>query len=147
MQLFWTWRRDYLRNSRNLREKGVKVKEWWFRSRCKQLMAELHPGVEFKMSNHWFDRFKSRYDISLRRPTNAAQEQSETLRTCIQQFHRYFRRTATVKATELKGVQEGIVGPWELRDVANMDQTPLRQHEGSYLCRKRRKVSMDSDDS
>ena len=28
---------------------------------------------------------------------------SETLRTYIQQFHRYFRRTATVKATELKG--------------------------------------------
>ena len=28
---------------------------------------------------------------------------SETLHTSIQQFHRYFRRTATVKATELKG--------------------------------------------
>lgn len=78
------------------------------------------------MSNHWFDRFKSRYDISVRRPTNAAQKQSETLRTSIQQFHRYLRRTATVKATELKGVQEGIVGPWELRDIANMDQTPLQ---------------------
>ena len=33
---------------------------------------------------------------------------------------------ATVKATELKGVQEGIVGPWELRDIANMNQTPLQ---------------------
>ena len=77
MQLFRTWKRDYLR-------KGVKVKEWWFRSRCKQLMAELHPGVEFKMSNHWFDRFKSRYDISLRRPTNAAHKQRETLHTSIQ---------------------------------------------------------------
>ena len=31
---------------------------------------------------------------------------SETLRTSIQQFHRYFRRTATVKATELKGEQK-----------------------------------------
>ena len=138
MQLFRTWKRDYLR-------KGVKVKEWWFRSRCKQLMAELHPGVEFKMSNHWFHRFKSRYDISLRRPTNAAHKQRETLRTSIQQFHRYLRRTATIKATELKGVQEGIVGPWELHDTANTDHTPLRQHE-EYLCRKRRKVSMDSDD-
>ena len=70
--------------------------------------------------------------------------QSETLRTSIQQFHRYLRRTATVKATELKGIQQGIVGPWELSDIANMDQTP--RHQGSYLCRKRRKVSMDSDD-
>ena len=60
------------------------------------------------------------------------------------QFHRYLRRTATVKTTELKGVQEGIVGPWELSDIANMDQTP--RHQGSYLCRKRRKVSMDSND-
>ena len=52
--------------------------------------------------------------------------QSETLRTSIQQFHRYLRRTATVKATKLKGVQEGIVGPWELSDIANMGQTPLQ---------------------
>ena len=113
-------------------------------------MAELYPGVEFKMSNLWFDRFKSRYDISLRRPTNAAQKQSETLRTSIKQLHRYLRRTATVKATELKGIQKGIVGPWELRDIANMNQTRLQfcsvQHQGSYLCRKRRNVSIDSDD-
>ena len=46
---------------------------------------------------------------------------------------------ATVKATELKGVQEGTVGPWELRDIANMNQTPLQfcyKKEGSYLWRK-----------
>ena len=36
------------------------------------------------------------------------------------------RRPAKVKATELEGVREGIVGPWELRDIANMDQTPLQ---------------------
>ena len=47
---------------------------------------------------------------------------------------------ATVKTTELKGVQEGNVGPWELSDVTNMDQTPRHQ------CRKRIKVSMDSND-
>ena len=37
------------REFQELRGKGVKVKEWWFQSRCKQLMAELHPGVEFEM--------------------------------------------------------------------------------------------------
>ena len=51
---------------------------------------------------------------------------------------------ATVKTTELKGVQEGIVGPWELSDITYMDQTP--RHQGSYLCRKGIKVSMDSND-
>ena len=45
---------------------------------------------------------------------------------------------ATVKTTEQKGVQEGNVGPWELSDVTNMDQTP--RHQESYLCRKRIKV-------
>ena len=69
---------------------------------------------------------KSRFDISLQRPTNAAQNHSETLCTSIQPFHRYLRRTPTVKATEQEGVQEGIVGPWELHDIANMDETPLQ---------------------
>ena len=32
----------------------------------------------------------------------------------------------SVKATEMEGVREDIVGPWELRDIANMDQTPLQ---------------------
>ena len=109
-----------------LHGKGVKVKEWWFRSRCKQLMVELHLGMGFKMSNHWFDHFKSCYDISLWCPTNAAQKQSETLHMSIQQFRRYLKRTAAVKATELKGVQEGIVGLWKLHDIANMNQTPLQ---------------------
>lgn len=112
---------------KELSAKGVKVKEWWFRTRCKQIMAELHPGVEFKISNRWFDRFKApRYEISLRRPTNAAQKQPESLRSSIQQFHRYLRRAATIKAKELATVQTGVVGPWEPRDIANMDQTPLQ---------------------
>ncbi|KAK3736791.1 hypothetical protein QZH41_011740 [Actinostola sp. cb2023] len=110
---------------REMRVIGMRVKEWCFRGRCKQLMEELHPGVEFKMSNHWFDRFKSRYDISLRRPTNAAQKEPETLRS-MQQFHRYIRKTAIEKSKELDNVQEGIVGPWQLSDIANMDQTPLQ---------------------
>ena len=78
------------------------------------------------MSNHWFDRFKARYDIFLRRPTNAAQKQSETLRSSVQQFHRYLRREATNKSEELTNEQTGVVGPWELKDIANMDQTPLQ---------------------
>ena len=69
-----------------LRGKGVKVKEWWFRIRCKQLMAELHPGVEFKMSNHWFDRFKSRYDISLLRPTKL---HTNSLKHCVPLFNNF----------------------------------------------------------
>lgn len=49
-------------------------------------MEELRPGVEFKMSKHCFDRFKSRYEVSLRRTLSAAETVWYTLRTFIQQF-------------------------------------------------------------
>ena len=32
-----------------LRQKGLKVKNWWFRTRARQLMEELHPEADFKM--------------------------------------------------------------------------------------------------
>ena len=61
------------------RSKGIKVKEWWFRNRCKEIMKEKYPDADFKMSDHWFVRFKVRYDIALSRPTNVAQSHPETL--------------------------------------------------------------------
>ena len=75
------------------------------------------------MSDHWFVRFKIHYDITLRRLTNVAQNHPETLRVNIQQFHRYIRRMAIKVKQDLP--QDGIVGPWNLSDIANMDQTPL----------------------
>ena len=88
-------------------------------------MEEIHPGEDFKMSDHWFSRFKTRNCISLRRPTNTAERPSDTLQTSIQQFHRYIRQTATNKQRDLLGNQTGAVGPWDLNQIANMDQTPL----------------------
>ncbi len=58
-----------------MREKGMKVKVWWFHSRAKQLMHEMYPKAEFTMSNAWFQNFKHRFHISLRRPTNTAQSE------------------------------------------------------------------------
>ena len=110
---------------KELRSKGVKVKEWWFRSRCKEIMKEKYPDADFKMSDHWFVRFKARFDLSLRRPTNVAQSHPETLRVNIQQFHRYIRRMAIKTKQDLAGKQDGAIGPWILSDIANMDQTPL----------------------
>ena len=74
---------------------------------------------------HWFVRFKARFDLSLRRPTNVAQSHPETLRVNIQQFHRYIRRMAIKTKQDLAGKQDGAIGPWILSDIANMDQTPL----------------------
>ena len=80
-------------------------------------MEELYPGD---------DQFKASYDISLRRPTNTAQKQSETLFSSVQQFHRYLRREATNKSKELANEQPDVVGPCKPEDIANMDQTPLQ---------------------
>ena len=88
-------------------------------------MEEMHPGADFKMSDHWFNRFKTRYCISLTRPTNTAQMYSDTLQTSIQQFYRYIRQTATNKQRDFLGIQTGAAGPWDLNQIANIDQTSL----------------------
>ena len=77
------------------------------------------------MSDHWFNRFKTRYCISLTRPTNTAQMYSDTLQTSIQQFYRYIRQTATNKQRDFLGIQAGAAGPWDLNQIANIDQTSL----------------------
>ena len=87
-------------------------------------MREKYPDADFKVPDHWFVRFKARFDIFLRRPTNVAQRHPETLRVNIQQFYRYICRMAMAIKTkqDLAGKQEGAVGPWNLSDIANMDQ-------------------------
>ena len=88
-------------------------------------MRDKYLDADFKMSDHWFVRFKTRFYISLRRPTNVAQSHPETLRVNIQQFQRYIRRMAIKAKQDLADKQDGIIGPWNLSDIANMDQTPL----------------------
>ena len=67
--------KEFYSEIQDLCSKGIKVKEWWFCNRCKQIMEKLYPDVtDFKMSNRWFNQFKARYNISLRRPTHAAQK-------------------------------------------------------------------------
>ena len=105
----------------DMRSNGIKVKEWWFRQTAKK----LHLNVAFKMSNRWFQAFKARYNISLRRSTHTAQKSSEEFRVIVQLFHRYLRRTASPEVEKLKDKQTGLLGLWELSDIANMDETPL----------------------
>ena len=57
--------------------------------------------------------------------SHTAQKCSEEFRVIVQQFHRYLRRTASLEVKKLKDKQTGLLGPWELSDIANMNQTPL----------------------
>ena len=97
-----------------MRDTGKRVKRWWFNSKAKTMISEFYPDDdgEFKMSDRWFQGFCRRYRISFRRKTHAAQKSPSELRQKIEEFH------ASV-------IRERKRGTYSLRDLANMDQTPL----------------------
>ena len=103
-----------------LRRKGVKVKGWWFKTRAKAILESTTPSATFKFSEGWFTRFKKRYHVSFRRPTNTAQKAPSEKEEAIQNFHQ-----------EIRAIQlpDGGDGPQEerfrLHQIASMDQTPL----------------------
>ena len=93
---------------------GERVKRWWFNSKAKLIMQELYPDNvdEFNMSNKWLTGFCRRHDISLRRKTHAAQKTPGELRQSIEEFH-----TSLIRERKRR--------TYALKDLANMDQTPL----------------------
>ena len=104
-----------------LRRKGLKVKAYWFRVRGQQILAETNPEANFSFSSGWFDRFKARQGISLRRTTNIAQKPANDKEDAIRRFHLTIRNEAKLSVDDV----QSDVGKYSLRQVANMDQTPL----------------------
>ena len=105
-------KRLYDEFAKNRRE-GRKIKRWWFMAEAKELMKEMHPHVTaFKYSEHWFKRFRVRFNQSFRRATHVAQKAPEALSNTIAGFHR-----------RLHDVRES--GVFAAADIGNMDQTPL----------------------
>ena len=80
-----------VREFKELREKGLKVKGYWFKIRARQLLQQIEPGSTFQFSDGWFDRFKARQNISLRRTTNTAQIPAEDKLSLIRGFHHTIR--------------------------------------------------------
>ena len=78
-------------------------------------MEVTNPESSACFSNSWFDGFKQRNKISLRRATNVSQKPAEDKRGAIQGFHRNIREIAS------KGDQTGTVGKFELGQIANVD--------------------------
>lgn len=79
---------------KEMRGKGLKVKGYWFKIRARQLLSEMDPGKSFQFSDGWFDRFKARNKISLRRATNTAQKFATDKLSLVRQFHNSIRSTA-----------------------------------------------------
>ena len=87
---------SYIVTTCNIAFLGMKVKGYWFKVRAKQILAEMSPGVTFSFCNGWFDRFKVRHKISLRRSTNVAQKKADTNRKANQGFHRGIRQVSRI---------------------------------------------------
>ena len=95
-----------------MRHLGKPVKRWWFVKRVKQILDELEPDHNFLFSNHWFERFQNRYNISLRRKTHCSQKPPTALEPAIKKFHSSLLRLRNT-------------GNFKAFDLANIDQTPL----------------------
>ena len=91
---------------------------WWFKTRAKQILQSEHPNTTFKSSDGWFSRFKNRYKISLRRPTNTAQTQPEEKKDLIQEFHKKIRKVQISSVGD--GPQEER---FQLHQIANVHET------------------------
>ena len=94
------------------RENGRIIKRRWFDARAKQLISEHYPDEEFKHSDQWFNRFCRRFKIAFRRKTHVAQAAPKELEPAISKFHASLLRVRRR-------------GEYKLKDIANMDQTPL----------------------
>jgi hypothetical protein len=112
---------ELVRQFQELRTKGLKVRSWWFEAKGKELMTSMHADVEFRFSPGWFDAFKKRHKLSYRATTNTSQRPPSHLESAVRDFHRAVRSTALRGPTG----NMGPLGQYELRDIANMDQTPL----------------------
>lgn len=106
-----------------LRNQGLKVKQWWFRTRSKQLCDEIYPERKFKFKNSWFVGFKRPFGVSYRAQTNVHQTSGNDKRQLISEFHKLVRKQALYKGPGKQS--EGEIGQFKLSDICNIDQSPL----------------------
>ena len=96
----------------NLKKEGRSIKKWWFVTTGREFSKNCHPDAKFLFSDKWFRGFCNHKRISLRRKTNASQKTPDQFVNVITKFHQ-------------KLLRERIRGKFQLKNVANMDQTPL----------------------
>lgn len=80
---------------------------------------------KFKGSNNWFQRFKHRNHISLRRRTNKKKNAANDSKETIQQFHRELRKAVQSKRRRERPVVDKTYGWWLPKNRLNVDQVPL----------------------
>ena len=80
---------------------------------------------KFKASDNWFQSFKRRNNISLRRRTNKKQHSADAARENIQKFHRNLRKAVQFKRRRSNAVPDRKYGRRMPKQRVNVDQVPL----------------------
>ena len=95
-----------------LKKEARSIKKWWFVTTGREFLKYCHADAKLLLSDKWFRGFCNHKRISLRRKTNASQKTLDQFVNGITKFHQ-------------KLLRERIRGKFQLKDIANMDQTPL----------------------
>ena len=107
---------------------GSKISKLWMKSKMKKKI-EMCYGKEaadkFKASDSWFQRFKRRNNISLRRRTNKKQHSADAAREKIRKFHRNLRKAVKSNRRRSNAVPDMKYGRWMPKQRFNVDQVPL----------------------
>lgn len=114
---------DQYRKRRYL--KGLKVSGKWLRAKMKAALAKQQPpGWDtFKYSDQWFDRFKKRHNIVLRRRTN---KKSKTLEERLPKIREFHRKVKSMRQTP--PARDPKYGRWAAKKTAHVDQVRLRSN-------------------
>ena len=112
------------------RAKGSKISKLWIKTKMKKKIESCYGNSEeadkFKASNNWFQRFKRRHNISLRRRTNKKKNGANDGRETIQRFHRDLRKAVQSKRRrDTSFVADQTYGRWLPKNRLNVDQVPL----------------------
>ena len=90
---------------------------------------EMYYGEEaaskFKGSDNWFQRFKKRHNISLRRRSNKKKDLAYDGRETIQRFHCNLRKAVKSKRRRNNSALHPKYGRWLPEHRYNIDQVPL----------------------
>ena len=80
---------------------------------------------KFKMSNNWFQRFKKRHGIALRKRSNKKRCSASDGRETIQHFHRNLRKALKTRKRRNNAALDSKYGRWLPHNRYNIDQVPL----------------------
>ena len=97
------------------RATGCKVTKLWLRKKMKSKVEMCYGKSEaysFKGSNNWFQRFKKRHGMVLRRRTNKKKHSADDGREIIQKFHKNLRKSLKTHRRRNKSSIDPKYGRW-----------------------------------